>query len=78
MRQFVDDDRTKEQKRRHCGKPNHGIAPLWVREMEMPGKRKRDQERNDELAIVKPYFDAENTAQLDLCLHGLVPMVTPL
>jgi len=59
-----------QQTRDHRGHPHLDAAPLRRHRTEMLGKRKRNQQGDDEPAVVKTDRDAGDSADLDLCLHG--------
>ena len=50
--------------------PHHVDAPLWRDRPKALHERKRNQQGNDEPAIVKADRDACDSAELDLCLHS--------
>ena len=59
------------------GHPYQGFAPLWRLVMKLVSKGKRDQQSNNEPAVVEPYRDAGNAPEFNLCSQ-LRPCLTRL
>jgi hypothetical protein len=66
--QHASDDRHRPHRRR---------APLWRDSAEMLGKRNRNQECDEEPAVVKSDRDAGDSTKLDLCFHDAESSTRP-
>ncbi len=64
------ESRKEQHGRDNRGRPYQDATPTWRYTTEVLHKRERNQQSNDEPAVVKADRDAGDPAKLDLCLHG--------
>jgi hypothetical protein len=64
-----DDGGKKEQGCNNRHAPDYAPAPVRMRRPEMPCELERNQQSDDQPAVVQSNFDAEDSAQFNLRFH---------
>jgi hypothetical protein len=67
VREFVHKESGEEQHSSDNGRaPDNALAPLMLCSMEVGGKRKRNQNRNQKPAVMEADFNSSNAPEFDL------------